>query len=144
MFATCHNIYDQNFIDEAQTFALGEYIFMISYELKTIQLISTEQAIEQFMAYFRKSFPEATVPIKMHILEDHATTWANFTHVGFGLLGEQGAESIHAKFTRLGLAYTAVTDKVKHLLCIVKEHLISISPQVLAAVPPPQKKKKKI
>ncbi|KAL5470750.1 hypothetical protein EMCRGX_G028763 [Ephydatia muelleri] len=92
MFASCHNIYDQNFIDEAQTFAL-------------------EQAIEQFMAYFRKSFPEATVPIKMHILEDHATTWANSTHVGFGLLGEQGAESIHAKFTRLGLAYTAVTDK---------------------------------
>ena len=117
---------------------------MISFELKTIQLISTEQAIEQFMAYFRKSFPEATVPIKMHILEDHATTWANSTHVGFGLLGEQGAESIHAKFTRLGLAYTAVTDKVKHLLCIVKEHLISISPQVLAAVPPPQKKKKNI
>eukprot|EP00731_Ephydatia_muelleri_P028813 Em0020g457a len=75
MFASCHNIYDQNFIDEAQTFAL-------------------EQAIEQFMAYFRKSFPEATVPIKMHILEDHATTWANSTHVGFGLLGEQGAESM--------------------------------------------------
>ena len=65
---------------------------MISFELKTIQLISTEQAIEQFMAYFLKSFPEATVPIKMHILEDHATTWANSTHVGFGLLGEQGAE----------------------------------------------------
>ncbi|KAL5481525.1 hypothetical protein EMCRGX_G021706 [Ephydatia muelleri] len=125
MFASCHNIYDQNFIDEAQTFAL-------------------EHAIEQFMAYFRKSFPEATVPIKMHILEDHATTWANSTHVGFGLLGEQGAESIHAKFTRLGLAYTAVTDKVKHLQCILKEHLISVSPQVLAAVPPPQKKKKKI
>ena len=42
---------------------------------------------------------EATVPIKMHVLEDNATPWANLTHVGFGLLGEQGAESIHAKFT---------------------------------------------
>eukprot|EP00731_Ephydatia_muelleri_P032711 Em0024g255a len=27
MFASCHNLYDQNFIDEAQTFALGEYHF---------------------------------------------------------------------------------------------------------------------
>ncbi|KAL5496861.1 hypothetical protein EMCRGX_G013231 [Ephydatia muelleri] len=123
LFARCHNIYDQNFINEAQTCAL-------------------EQAIGQFMGFFRKSFPEATVPIKMHILEDHATPWANSTHVGFGLLGEQGAESIHAKFTRLGLAYTAVTDKVKHLMCIVKEHLLSIAPQVAASIPPPQKRKK--
>jgi len=94
------------------------------------------------MEFFRQSFPKATVPIKMHILEDHATPWADSTHVEFGLLGEQGAESIHAKFTRLGLAYTAITDRVKHLMCIVKEHLISIAPQVVAAVPPPQKRKK--
>ena len=75
----------------------------------------TEQSIEQFMKFFRESFPEATVPIKMHVLEDHAIPWANSTHVGFGLLGEQGAESIHAKFTRLGLAHTAVTDSQRTL-----------------------------
>ena len=60
------------------------------------------------------------------------------TYVGFGLLGEQGAESIHAKFTRLSLSYTEITGEVQHLLCIVKEHLIRISPQVVAAIPPPQ------
>ena len=97
------------------------------------------------MTFFRESFPQATVPIKMHLLEDHAVPWAKSFHVGFGLLGEQGAESIHAKFTRLSLSYTAITDKVQHLLCIVnllcivKEHLISISPQVVAAIPPPKK-----
>ena len=96
----------------------------------------------EFMTFFRESFPQATVPIKMHLLEDHAVPWAKSFHVGFGLLGEQGAESIHAKFTRLSLSYTAITDKVQHLLCIVKEHLISISPQVVAAIPPPKKKNK--
>ena len=35
-----------------------------------------------------------------------------------------------------------VTDKVQHLLCIVKEHLISTTPQVAAAIPPPQNRKK--
>ena len=80
----------------------------------------------------------------MHVLEDRAIPWPNSTHVGFGLLGEQGAESIHAKFTRLGLAHIAVTDKVQHLLCIVKEHFISITPQVVAAIPPPQKRKQLI
>ncbi|KAL5515787.1 hypothetical protein EMCRGX_G001007 [Ephydatia muelleri] len=123
MFARCHNIYDHNFIDETQAHAL-------------------EEAVGEFMTFFRESFPQATVPIKMHLLEDHAVPWAKSFHVGFGLLGEQGAESIHAKFTRLSLSYTAITDKVQHLLCIVKEHLISISPQVVAAIPPPKKKNK--
>eukprot|EP00731_Ephydatia_muelleri_P018431 Em0011g471a len=62
MFAQCHNIYDLNFIDEAQTHAL-------------------ELSIEQFMKFFSESFPEATVPIKMRALEDHAIPWANSTHV---------------------------------------------------------------
>ena len=56
------------------------------------------------MAFFRGTFADATTTIKMHLLEDHATQWANATHVCFGLLhvhvGEQGAESIHAKFNR--------------------------------------------
>eukprot|EP00731_Ephydatia_muelleri_P000867 Em0001g867a len=92
MFARCHNIYDHNFIDETQAHAL-------------------EEAVGEFMTFFRESFPQATVPIKMHLLEDHAVPWAKSFHVGFGLLGEQGAESIHAKFTRLSLSYTAITDK---------------------------------
>eukprot|EP00731_Ephydatia_muelleri_P001906 Em0001g1906a len=93
MFARCHNIYDHNFIDETQAHAL-------------------EEAVGEFMTFFRESFPQATVPIKMHLLEDHAVPWAKSFHVGFGLLGEQEAESIHAKFTRLSLSYTAITDKL--------------------------------
>ena len=46
----------------------------------------------------------------MHMVEDHAVQWARSTHVGFGLLGEQGAESIHAKFNNLAraTAYCAI------------------------------------
>ena len=57
--------------------------------------------------------------------------------MGFGLLGEQGAESIHAKFNRLGLVFAPIRDRVENLLCIVKEHLLSIEPQLVAAIPPP-------
>ena len=66
----------------------------------------------EFMAFFRGTFADATTTITMHLLEDHATQWANATHVGFGLLGEQGAESIHAKFNRLGLAFAPITVAV--------------------------------
>ena len=71
--------------------------------------------------FFTECFPQATVPIRTHVLEDHGTLYS--THVRFGCLGP---EFIHAKCTGLSLAYTAVTDKAQHLLCIVKEHLISI------------------
>ena len=42
------------------------------------------------------------------------------------------------------MAYTEVTDKVQHLLCIVKEHLITIALQAVAAIHPPCTKEKKI
>ena len=74
----------------------------------------------------------------MHLLEaDHAIQWANANHVDFG---EQGAESIHAKFNRLALAFAPIKDRVKNLQCILKEHLLSIEPQLLAAIPPPAKR----
>ena len=53
------------------------------------------------MAVFRGTFPSATVSPKMHMLEDHTLEWVNAHNVGFGLLGEQGAESIHARFNSL-------------------------------------------
>ena len=39
---------------------------------------------------------------KMHMLKDHTMEWARARNVGFGLFGEQGAESIHSRFNSLG------------------------------------------
>ena len=94
------------------------------------------------MAFFQDTYPEATVSIKMHLLEDHTSQWANSNHVGFGLLGKQGAESIHAKYNQLGLIFAPTKDRVQNLKCILKEHLLSIEPQLVAAIPPPAKRVK--
>ena len=75
----------------------------------------------------------------MHLLEDHALQWANRMHVGFGLLGEQGAESIHAKFNTLLSQYNTMHDKVKKLLCIVKQHFLTLS--TAPHITPPKKRK---
>ena len=56
---------------------------------------------------------------------------------GFSLLGDQGAESIHAKFNRLGLVIAPICERVENLLCIVNKHLLSIEPQLVAAIPLP-------
>ena len=117
---------------------VGKKTFSVHVGL-TICFISTKKAIQEFMAFFQDTYPEATVPIKMHLLEDHTLQWGYTNHVGFGLLGEQGAEPIHAKFNRLGLAFAPIKDRMQNLMCIVKEHLLSIEPQLVAAIPPPAK-----
>ena len=95
MFATCHKLYDASFLS-------GDGIQQLSrFKRKTLKLntdfVHIGQAITNFMDAFRKSFPKATVPVKMHLLEDHTVAWVQKWHVGFGLLGEQGAEPIHSK-----------------------------------------------
>ena len=58
-------------------------------------------------------------------------------HVGFGLLVEQGAESIHARFNSLRRTFASVPNGVERLRNTMKEHLISITPQNVAALLPP-------
>ena len=39
--------------------------------------------------------------------------WLRKLHVGFGLLGEQGTESIHAHFNTLGRTYRNVPEHIR-------------------------------
>ena len=57
-------------------------------------LYLSTHATTQFMAHFKSSFPYSSITVKTHLLEDHTVQQSRVTGVGFGLLGEQGAESI--------------------------------------------------
>ena len=87
-----------------------------------------------FHGAFSRYFPGENIPTKMHhMLEDHAVDWIRSNqHIGFGLMGEQGAESIHARFNHLYQTYCTVSSSTSHpvekLKYIMKEHLLSISP----------------
>ena len=86
-------------------------MFKIQFEIKS-KMTAYVWAISGYDRLLKNSWhyilPTATVPIKMHLVEDHAVQWAAAYHVGYGLLGEQGAESIHAKFTQLSLAFVSI------------------------------------
>ena len=44
--------------------------------------------------------PLTSIMVKMHLLENHMVPFLRqWNGVGFGLMGEQGAESVHAEFT---------------------------------------------
>ena len=58
-------------------------------------LLSTAENIKKF---YCREVTSATITPIINMLEEHVVPWVK---MGFGLLGEQGAESIHASFNSL-------------------------------------------
>lgn len=85
-------------------------------------------------------FADATMLPKMHILEDHVVPWMKEWGVGFGLMGEQGAESIHTYFNQLGRIYNSIPNPVQRLKYTMKEHLLHVAPKNIASRPPIKKR----
>lgn len=105
-------------------------------------LFITDKNIKDFMTFYRDQFPEASVLPKMHFLEQHVVGWMKRWRVGFGLMGEQGAESIHAAFNALKPTYTNIPDEVEKVKCMLTEHHRQVCP-ILAQCQPKIKRRKK-
>ena len=103
--------------------------------------IPIEKDIVSFMAFYREAFPDATVLPKMHILEDHVIPWMRRWHMGAGLMGEQGAESIHAHLNRLETQYQGIANPLEKLKYIVMEHNVETTPGINCLRPAPRKYK---
>lgn len=95
------------------------------------------------MAFYRENFPFASVLPKMHMLEEHVIPWLKRWHVGFGLVGEQGIESIHAHFNSYGRTFRNIPEEVARLRQLMKAHLLHTAPDNIAATPAVKKRKKR-
>ncbi len=93
------------------------------------------------MKFYREKFPQASVLPKMHIMEEHIIPWMRRWRIGAGLMGEQGAESLHAHFMRLERTYQGIANEVDRLKYIVKEHMIESEPSLTSLRPPAKKLK---
>ena len=103
----------------------------------------TEKDIITFMETYRKEFPTATILPKMHILEDHVIPWLRKWHVGAGLMGEQGAESIHAHISRLESQYQDIIDPLQRLQYVAQEYNVESTPGLNSMKPEPHKYRKR-
>ena len=110
LFGKCHCTYNSatllsdNDIDELSK----STNYLPVYVLRCHYFTYTGIVIDNFMAYYRSTFPEATVTPKMHIMEDHITQFLQMWRVGFGFHGEQGAESLHALIRRISRSYGSI------------------------------------
>ena len=83
------------------------------------------------MAYYRQQLHRG----------DHTVSFIKQWGTGFGFLGKQGGESVHAEFNSLERVYNNVLNRVDHLYHMVREHL-RLSLENLEAMPQPMKKRK--
>ena len=93
------------------------------------------------MRFYRQHFPESTVLPKMHILESHVPDWIEKWGVGLGLMGEQGAESIHKELNEIESSYRTMPNRVDRLLCVIKEHHVRVDPEHQQLVPAIKRRK---
>ena len=100
----------------------------------SIKYIS-EQRILTFMSFYRENFPHVTVLPKMHIMEDHVVPWLKRWRLGSGLMGEQGAESIHAHLMKLERTHQGIPNELDRLKYIVKEHMLESDPSLTCLRP---------
>lgn len=145
LFADCHNIYNSSkFLVDSEINDLGK-ILLHQYQSYIVMMptIFTESNICNFLDYYRSNFPTATITPKLHMLEDHIIPWIRQWHVGFGLMGEQGAESIHAAFNYDERIYANLGNRVEKLKSVLQNHHLKITPSNVVLQPPSKKYTKK-
>lgn len=147
LFSKCHSLYDSSKeLTDANLSDLGMernmFTYYYAYNISPTFPYISEKHIDEFLAFYRDTFPHATVTPKLHMLEDHVVPFLKQWKVGFGFLGEQGAESIHARFTAIRRNFTNMPNRVVRLQAILNEHLTQVCPENIVKYPIPKKRKK--
>ena len=75
------------------------------------------------------------------MLESHVPDWIEKWSVGLGLMGEQGAESIHKELNGIESSYRTMPNRVDRLLCVIREHHVRVDPEQQQLVPEIKKRK---
>ena len=111
---------------------------LTSYPL-SLSFRSKYQAVYVILSLY---FPPChSAPQNAHTRGARHSLDENKWHVGFGLMGEQGAESIHAYFNSLTRTYHSVPDGVERLRCMMREHYLHSAPSLVTVAPAIKKKK---
>ena len=148
LFAKCHRGYNSNVVSNQAVDDLGKctqkycvQCMATKHCANTYIILYPENDIAAFLTYYRQTFPHATVMPKMHILEHHVVPWMRRWNIGAGLMGEQGAESVHSHFHRLEATYCGIPNRLDRLTYIFREHILETSPPLTNLQPPIKKRK---
>lgn len=86
-----------------------------------------DDKISKYMRLYRSTFPNSTVTVKQHLLEHHVVPFLRNYPFGLNFFGEQGGESIHAKFNIIKRRMTSGQNNVNRLLFSVHDYQTLLS-----------------
>ncbi len=139
LFGHCHTGYNSStYMNDKDIDKLGNIKFYTMTYYYYSDFLETH--IANFMEYYRERFPSATVLPKMHILEEHVVPWIRRWRLASGLMGEQGAESIHAHIMKLERVHQGVASDLDRLKYIFKEQTLESAPSLTCLRPPLNKR----
>ena len=76
----------------------------------------------------------------MHLLETILCSGQILTMLALASkVNREPSQSMPNLIDLASLAFAPIKDRMQNLMCIVKEYLLSIEPQLVAAIPPPAK-----
>lgn len=130
-------------MDNTKIAELVRYLYDVQINKIEYNINLQEKDIENFMAFYRSEFPAASVLPKMHIMEDHTIPWLQRWHLGAGMMGEQGAESIHSHMKGLEKNFRNIANEVERLKYLFKEQILEAAPSLTSLRPPPLKRRRK-
>ena len=142
LFGQCHRVYNSKVVNDTTIDELGKH-YKHAIKYVQYQFSLSEKNIETFIEVYRTRFPHATVTPKMHLLEDHIIPWLRKWHVGAGLMGEQGAESIHSHVKKLEMTHASIPKPLDRLRYIFKMYMIETNPSLLSIKPDIKRRKKR-
>ncbi len=113
-----------------------------SKQIEEANLGNIKTHIDNYMRYYRRKFPEERVTVKQHILEHHVIPCLQKYKVGFGVLGESGFESIHARINGIKWSMVGIKNPEQRLLSTIKEHHLGVAPSLQSLLPHNRRKRK--
>ena len=96
------------------------------------EIQTLEDSIAEFLRHCREEIVHRNlghITPKLHLLEAHTVPAIRRLRIGLGLLAEQGSESIHARFNELDRNYHSISNALKRLEAVAKQHVVSTLPQ---------------
>lgn len=75
--------------------------------------------------------------------EDHVIPWLERWNIGAGLMGEQGAESLHAHIHKLETTYASIPNPVDRLKYIFDMHTLETAPDLQNLKPEIKRRKRR-
>ena len=97
LFSNCHPIYDSSQVSDEDISNLSK-CNKVTHAHYNTRFLLTEQHIPEFLTFYCKAFLEQPSLPSSTCLRTMVVPWLEKWLVGFVLMGEQGAESVHASF----------------------------------------------